>query len=101
VHASCALPGFFQPVRVDGRWSVDGGVRDRPALLGMRSSERVLVHHLVDKGTIRRGELPERAHSVTRVLAFEHMPRPHPFALDVGVRAYDEAARRTVAALDA
>ena len=26
VHASCALPGIFQPVEMDGRLLVDGGV---------------------------------------------------------------------------
>jgi NTE family protein len=26
IHASCALPGVVAPVRIDGRWMVDGGV---------------------------------------------------------------------------
>lgn len=26
IHASCALPGVVSPVRVDGRWLVDGGI---------------------------------------------------------------------------
>ena len=28
VHASCAIPGFFRPVRIEGRLLVDGGVVD-------------------------------------------------------------------------
>jgi NTE family protein len=27
VHASCAIPGYFRPVQIDGRRYVDGGVR--------------------------------------------------------------------------
>jgi NTE family protein len=37
IHASCAVPGMFHPVRVHGRLMVDGGVTDRPGLLGVPS----------------------------------------------------------------
>lgn len=92
VHASSALPGLFHPVRVAGSWCTDGGVRDRAALASVKPGERVLAHHLVDKATLARGELVAREGVVA--VALENMPRPDPFRMHEGVRAYDEAARR-------
>lgn len=99
VHASCALPGFFHPVKVHGRWSVDGGVRDRAGLASVKSGERVLQHHLVDGAVLKKNEAKARAGSV--LVALERVPRPNPFALHEGIRAYDDAARRVRALLDA
>ena len=42
IHASCALPMLFQPVRVGGRWAIDGGVADRAAHAALDRNERVL-----------------------------------------------------------
>jgi NTE family protein len=43
VCASCAVPGYFQPVRIDGRTYVDGGVRSASNADVLRRSEVDLV----------------------------------------------------------
>ncbi len=53
VYASCALPGFFPPGRVDGRFCIDGGTVDNlPVGLVARESDLIVA---VDVGN---GELP-------------------------------------------
>lgn len=53
VAASCAIPLFFQPVRLAGRPHVDGGVGDLLALKGVAPLERVLS---VDLHTLGLGD---------------------------------------------
>lgn len=103
IHASCALPVLFQPVRVDGRLSSDGGILDRPGLAGVRAGARVLYHHLASKSPWRRSadpalQLPAREGMAAVVL--EGLPRVGPFTLDEGPRALAAAARGMRAALD-
>lgn len=47
VAASCALPGVFAPVAVEGAWCSDGGALDRTALTAWRAyrpESRILLH---------------------------------------------------------
>lgn len=49
VYASCALPGFFPPGRVDGRLCIDGGVIDNlPVAIAARNADAVIA---VDVGS--------------------------------------------------
>jgi NTE family protein len=104
IHASCALPGLFQPVRHGGRWLLDGGILDRPGLDGVPPGARVLHHHLSSRSPWRRAdspalEPPRREGLVALVL--DGLPRSGPFRLEQGalaLRAAREAAER---ALDA
>ena len=103
IHASCAVPFMFHPVRIGGRFYVDGGVADRPGLAGMPGGERVFYHHLMSRlsrgdAATRRNAIPRRANLFA--LTLEGLPRPHPFDLSSGVRAIDSAYARTRAALD-
>ncbi len=96
IHASCALPLLFQPVRVEGRLSSDGGIADRPGLQGVKPSERVLYHHLASRSPWRRANdpalrVPARERMATVVL--DGLPRPNPFRLEVGAQALAAAAR--------
>ena len=102
ITASCALPGLFHPVWIDGRPLVDGGVTDRPGLAGMPADARVLYHHLASKSPWRRRSspalrVPERANMRSVVLGA--IPRVGPFRLEEGARAFEEAHRRTRLAL--
>jgi NTE family protein len=95
LQASCSVPFLFQPVWIDGRPHVDGGVADRPGLAGMPDGERVLFHHLASRSPWRRRgspsmDIPMRANMTTVVI--EDLPRVGPFRLEQGVRAF-EAAR--------
>jgi NTE family protein len=56
VYASCALPGFFPPGQVDGRWCVDGGVVDAlPAHVAALGMDMVIA---VDVGSSDLARLP-------------------------------------------
>lgn len=94
IQASCSVPLMFQPVWIDGRPHVDGGVADRPGLAGMPDAERVLFHHLASRSPWRRRgspsmEIPSRANMTTVVV--DDLPRVGPFRLEEGVRAFDVA----------
>lgn len=102
VHASCAVPVMFHPVRVGGRLYVDGGLSDRPGLTAMPEG-RVLFHHLASRSPWRRPgseslALPRRPGIVSLVI--QGLPRVHPFRLDRGARALALAAKATELALD-
>ncbi len=55
IRASCAVPGLFHPVDIDGRLYWDGGILNRPGLQGMPAGERVLYHHIVSRSPWRIG----------------------------------------------
>jgi NTE family protein len=101
VHASCAVPFMFHPVRHAGSMLVDGGVVDRPGLAGLRDAPRVLFHHLGSRSPWRstRGmQIPRRDGLVT--LTVDDLPRVGPFSLERGRLAYDRARRAAKRALD-
>jgi NTE family protein len=102
ITASCALPGLFHPVWIDGRPLIDGGVTDRPGLAGMPAG-RVLYHHLGSKSPWRRRSspalrVPPRANM--RSVVLHGIPRVGPFRLQDGARAFDAARRGMKSALD-
>jgi NTE family protein len=103
ICASCAVPGLFHPVWIDGRPFVDGGVADRPGLAGMPPGTRLLFHHIANRSPWRRRggsamRVPRRPGMVTLVI--DGLPRVHPFALRRGSQAYELARRATETALD-
>jgi NTE family protein len=101
IRASCAVPGLFHPVWLDGRPMLDGGIADRPGLAGVPRGERVLFHHLASRSPWRAASsmaLPRRAGLVPLVLG--ELPRVGPFRLHEGARAFEIAERRARAALD-
>jgi NTE family protein len=101
IHASCAVPFLFQPVRIGRRFYLDGGVADRPGLVGMPREGRVLYHHLASRSPWRSHAsmgIPRRPGLVA--LAIHGLPRPTPFDLAAGPPAIDLAYARTRQALD-
>jgi len=92
IHASCAVPGLFHPVWLDGRPHIDGGLFDRPGLVGAAGA-RVLHHHLVP------GRIPRRDGLVSLVV--EDVPRTGPFRLEAGARALARVQTAARRALDA
>jgi NTE family protein len=103
VHASCALPLLFHPVRVGGRALADGGVLDRPGLAGAAPGERVLYHHIASRSPWRRPgspalRIPER--EGLRAVSTAGIPRLGPFRLGRGAEAMARAAEGMRRALD-
>jgi len=102
ICASCAVPGLFHPVWIDGRAYWDGGILDRPGLVGVPQSERVLFHHIASRSPWRKVDsealkIPKRSNMTTLVI--EELPRSGPFALAAGRRAFDVARSAARAAL--
>jgi len=103
IVASCAVPGLFHPVWLDGRPLLDGGILDRHGLAGMPEDSRVFYHHLASRSPWRRKgsaslEVPDRAGMKTLVI--ERLPRLGPFRLDRSAHAFDMGARSAKEALD-
>lgn len=103
IHASCAVPFLFHPVRIDGRSYVDGGVSDRPGILGVPHGQRLFLHHLASRSPWRRKsstalQIPKRDNMVTLVL--DGLPRAGPFRLEAGHRALRLAHDAMLRALD-
>jgi len=102
IRASCAVPGMFQPVWIDRRPYWDGGLLDRPGLVGVPAG-RVLFHHLSSRSPWRRPgstslALPSRSELVSLVI--DDLPRSNPWQLDAGRRALALARAATERALD-
>jgi NTE family protein len=102
LHASCAAPVLFQPVRIGARLYSDGGVRDRHGLAGLGQGERVLYHHLTSRSPWRRKgspalRIPERPG--LRAVALDGIPRLGPFRLERAREAMERAADGMRAAL--
>lgn len=103
IYASCAVPLLFHPIRHQGRHLVDGGVSDRPGLLGMPAGLRVLYHHLASRSPWRgrRGahtRIPQRTGMQTVII--ETLPRVGPNRLQQGPHAYTAARDAFQRALD-
>jgi NTE family protein len=104
LHASCAAPVLFQPVRIGARLYSDGGVRDRHGLAGASAGERILYHHLTSRSPWRRQDspalrIPERLG--LRAVALDGIPRCGPFRLDRARDAIERAAEGMRRALEA
>jgi NTE family protein len=100
LQASCAVPLLFQPVWVDGRPLLDGGIADRPGLDGLPPGERVLHHHLASRSPWRGARsmaVPTRAGLLSLVI--DGLPRVGPFRLEQGPRAFAAARRAAQEAL--
>jgi NTE family protein len=100
ICASCCVPFLFHPVRIAGRTYLDGGILDRPGLLGMPKTEsRLFFHHIASKSAWRlKNEVPRREGMFALVI--EGLPRSGPFRLEEGRRAYHAARKATKRALD-
>lgn len=98
VVASCAVPLLFHPVRHEGRWLLDGGLRDRPGLAGARGTRR-LLHHLASRSPWRTS-LPVPRGPALVSLVIESLPRSGPTRLEAGVQAMRLAYDATKRALD-
>jgi len=111
IQASGSVPFLFQPVRLGGRWLLDGGVGDRHGLAGAptpdeagEAAPRILYHHITSRSPWRRADspalrIPDRPGLVA--VALHGLPRLGPFRLERGAEALALASGRMRAALAA
>jgi NTE family protein len=109
IQASGSVPFLFQPVRLGGRWLLDGGVADRPGLAGVAAlvpagepAPRILYHHITARSPWRRRNspalrIPWRPGLVA--VALHGLPRLGPFRLERAPEALALAAEGMRAAL--
>lgn len=103
IHASCAVPGLFHPVMIDGRPHVDGGTVERSPLGCVEPDERVFLHFLASRSPWRRGTgttLQAPSRTGMRVLVIDNLPRLGPFRLGDGRRAFQMARDALLRQLD-
>jgi NTE family protein len=99
VRASCCFPGFFQPVSIDNRLHIDGGVFDDGGLLALPSvpPSNLIVNVVCGRGRIGSSVVPKQfkgARLLTLVL--DGIPSVSPFAMETdGPRAYNIARAAT------
>lgn len=102
IHASCAFPGLFQPVWIDGRPYLDGGIADRPGLQSVEGG-RVLYHHLASRSPWRRRGSPALrvpTREGLQAVVVDGLPRINPYRLERGPEAFAIAREATLRALD-
>lgn len=54
VYASCCIPFLFQPIRIDRRIYLDGGISDYPALAAVAPQDRVFSHIIPPQWQLRK-----------------------------------------------
>jgi NTE family protein len=103
VSASCAFPLLFQPVRVNSRYYLDGGIKDRPGMEGVDKGERVFYHHITSRSPWRTKNsraLKVPARQNMQVLAISGLPRVGPNNISEGRSAYRISKEKTLIALN-
>lgn len=101
VYASCAVPGLFQPAWIGGRPYYDGGLLDRPGLLGAPKNCRILYHHLLSR-RLRHARQAPATYLPTREnlksVVIDTLPAVNPFKLHAGpdafYRAYEHMSKQ-------
>ncbi len=96
VHASISFPGLFQPVTIDGRAKIDGGIKDHAGLHGAPKVERILHQNLRP----RRGNVAEQGYFNSQTITLENLPFVHPFNLARGIEAFHQARAQMHIKLD-
>jgi len=96
VHASCAVPFLFHPIRINGRYYLDGGVKDRHGLAGVENGSRIFYHHISTRSPWRRRnspslQIPDWTNMASLVI--DNLPRVGPNRLDQGKLAYEKGRR--------
>ena len=103
VYATCAVPFLFQPIRINGRYYLDGGLKDRHGLTGAWGTQRIFYHHIVSRSPWRSENspslnVPDREGLVS--LSIDDLPRVSPGKLESGKPAYEKALIATRMALN-
>jgi hypothetical protein len=89
---------MFQPVKINGRYKLDGGIKDHAGYHGAPRNERILHHDLKRKPSAAQINQQAQYDNLQR-LHLSNLPAVDPFRLHHGMVAYKMAYEQTKAAL--
>jgi NTE family protein len=95
VHASCAVPILFQPVKIEGRVYLDGGIADKLGLHGLSADELILTHNLRDLGGFELGPNSRKKFPYLLEFKLNNIPRSGPDQLHRGSDIIQESYKQT------
>lgn len=103
IRASAAFPLLFQPVEIQRRKFLDGGIGDRPGFSNLAVDEWTLYHHLSTRSPWRSRDGSAAPITPPNILTLDlgAFRRLGPFSLEDGPLVWAEARERTLRALDA
>lgn len=101
-RASCAIPGFFHPVVIEGRPYWDGGIFDKMGVHGLSQDTLILSHYLqadnwADRFERFRTEFQRSPR--THLIQLENLPQSGPTKLDRGPEIIAASYEKTLKAL--
>lgn len=96
IRASCAVPGLFQPVAIDGELKLDGGITDHEGVAGLDYADRVI--HIGFSQKRRHERLREEFTNMAK-LCLEGIVSVTPLSLEQGSQAFRQAYDLTKEAL--
>lgn len=104
IYASCAVPGLFQPLKLNGRWYIDGATTERTGLITVKPEERVFYHYITtpppwqwDKSKQHNAPLRNNLLSVS----VYNLPLIGPNNLQDGKKTFEKVREQTLRAFDA
>ncbi|MCH9696676.1 MAG: patatin-like phospholipase family protein [Gammaproteobacteria bacterium] len=102
VYASCTVPLLFQPIRINGRIYLDGGIKDWAGSKGLEHYERQLQiglyrkqRYLLDITSTRY----KKIHHQTRLLALKDLIAVSPNAMHLGKDLFYQAREAMLTAI--
>lgn len=96
IRATCAVPGLFQPVTIDGELKLDGGITDHEGIAGLYYDDRVV--HIGFSQKRRHNRLREEFTNMAK-LRLEGIVSVTPLSLARGPQAFTQAYDLTKEAL--
>lgn len=96
VRASMTYPGLLQPVIINGRPKLDGGIKDHAGCHSAPLDERILHLNLRPE----RYNVADRGYHNSQTLLLDGLPSVHPFNLHKGMVAFQLARAQTLVKLD-
>ncbi len=103
IYASCAVPGLFQPLKLNGRWYIDGATTERTGLVTVNPQERVFYHYITtpppwqwDKS--KQHDAPTRANLLS--MSVYNIPSIGPNNLIDGHKTYQQVKEQTLRAFE-
>lgn len=103
IRASCTPPFLVHPAKIDGKRYFDGGIFDKPAILGIPKEEGFLSHFLMSHLSDRKWDLShnlKKKRSNQLMIAYNDLIEMKPSNLALGYKAFDKCFENTLKLLN-